>query len=527
MTPSLETVLRDLAALCAASDLPAWLVGGAARDLARGLAPADIDVAVAGDGLTLARAFADAHGAAFVPLDDERQTGRAVIPGPRPLTVDIATLRAPTIEGDLRLRDFTVNALALPLTDEQPSSTGRQLAPNIAWLSSAAARRSSLLDPTGGLADLEAGALRAAGPSSLSDDPVRVLRAGRLIATLGLRPVPELAEQLRAAVPGLAAVAAERIRDELLKLLDAPVAAPALRYLDECGALTRVLPELEPARACDQPRVHFLPVLAHMLETVAALDWLILKVEDSSEQGEESGERPAADPAASHFPIAVQTHPGLIAELPYADRLAALLGARRAGGHRRAALLKLAALLHDNAKPQTKQLYPDGSVSFYGHQELGAETAQRIMRRLRMSRADTAYVTLVIREHMRPGQLRTAEVITLRAVTRFFRDLGDAGPDVLLHELADHLATRGPQLNVEGWAAHLAWVGAMLTHYYTPPPVPPAPLLDGHGLMEALGIGPGPLVGRLLREIAEAQAAGEVKTREEALALARRLSNEA
>jgi poly(A) polymerase/tRNA nucleotidyltransferase (CCA-adding enzyme) len=499
MTPPFDSVLRDLAALCAARAVPAWLVGGAARDLARGLAPADLDIAVAGDGLALARAFADACGAAFVPLDRERQTGRAVIPGPRPLTVDIAALRAPSVEGDLRLRDFTVNALALPLT----TAVDDGLAPSLAWLASAAERRGATLDPAGGLADLAAGALRAAGPTSLTDDPLRVLRAGRLMATLGLRPAPGLADQLRAAAPGLSSVAAERLRDELLKLLDAPAAAPALRYLDGCGALTRLLPELEPARDCDQPRVHFLPVLAHMLETVAALDWLIGSV------------------GRGDLPVAVQTRPGLRRGLPYADRLAALLGERRAGGHRRAALLKLAALLHDNAKPQTKELHPDGSVSFHGHQELGAETAMRIARRLRLSRADCAYVGLVVREHMRPGQLRTADVITLRAVNRYFRDLGDAGPDVLLHELADHLATRGPRINAEGWEAHLAWVEAMLAHHYTPPPAPRAPLVDGHTLMAALGVGPGPLVGRLLREIAEAQEAGEVTTQEEALALAR------
>jgi poly(A) polymerase len=515
MTRSFESVLRELAALCAARSVPAWLVGGAARDLARGLAPADLDLAVAGDGLALARAFADACGAAFVPLDRERQTGRAVIPGPQPLTVDIAALRAPTIEGDLRLRDFTVNALALPLTDSRS-------APGTGWLSSDAGRRSALIDPAGGLADLEAGVLRAAGPSSLTDDPLRVLRAGRLMATLGLRPAPGLAEQLRSATPGLDHVAAERVRDELLKLLDAPAAAPALRYLDGCGALTRVLPELEPARGCEQPRVHFLPVLAHILETVAALDWLIMKLEAGAEQAK--GPASQLSPRPPDLPVAVRTRPELADRLPYGDRLAALLGERRAGGQRRAALLKLAALLHDNAKPQTKEIHGDGTVSFHGHQELGAQTALRIARRLRLSRGDSAYVALVVREHMRPGQLRTAEVITLRAVTRFFRDLGDAGPDVLLHELADHLATRGPQISPAGWTAHLAWVEAMLAHYYTPPPVPQAPLIDGHSLMAALQIGPGPLVGRLLREIAEAQAAGEVRTAEEALTLAQTLA---
>lgn len=515
MADDLNRTLADLAAFLGARGVAAWLVGGAARDLALGRLPADLDLAVAGDGFALARAYADARGAAFVALDKGRATGRTVIPGDPPRTLDLAALRGPTIADDLRLRDFTVNALALPLTP-QPSII---LHP------------SAFIDPTGGLADLRAGMLRACGPASLSDDPLRVLRAARLGASLGLRADPALAPMMRAAAPGLAAVAPERSRDELLKLLDAPAAAPWLRELDACGALTALIPELEPARGCEQPNVHFLPVLAHILETVAALDWLI----DCARRGARgvkqalpsgapvpAGETPRPPPPEA-LPVAVRAHPGLSPELPYAGRLAALMDERRAGGHRRAALLKLAALLHDVAKPETKRLHPDGKVSFYGHQELGADTALRVARRLRLSRQDAGYVALVVREHMRPGQLRTSDVLTERAVARLFRDLGDAGPDVLLHELADHLATRGPTLDPRGWGAHLAWVGALLAHHYEPAPERRAPLVDGHGLMEALGIGPGPALGALLREVAEAQAAGEVRTREEAIALARRV----
>jgi putative nucleotidyltransferase with HDIG domain len=506
MMDKVDIIIGDLTAFAAARGEALWLVGGAARDLARGQAAVDLDLAVAGDGFALARAYADARAAAFVPLDAGRATGRVVTRTEPPLTLDIAALRGPSIEEDLRRRDFTVNALALPLVsleaqgDLQPASF--------------ILHPSSLLDPTGGLADLRAGLLRACGPTSMRDDPLRVLRAARLCAGLGLHPEPGLAALLREAAPGLAGVAAERVRDELLRLLDAPAAAPWLRYLDACGALTVLFPELEPARACAQPRIHFLPVLAHSLEAVAALDWLILSIERSAQRA-----GPPA-PVLEELPIAVRSHPTLGVELPYTAELAALLGERRAGGHRRAALLKLAALLHDNAKPQTKAHNPDGSVSFHGHQTLGAEVAEQICRRLRLSRQDGSYVALVVREHMRPGQLRAAEVLTARAVARLFRDLGGAAPDVLLHELADHMATRGPHLSPEGWAAHLAWVGDLLSIAYAPAPERRTPLVNGHDLIAGLGLTPGPLVGMLLREIAEAQAAGEISTRAEALALA-------
>lgn len=513
MEPALAQLLADLGAFLRARGVAAWLVGGAARDLAMGRSPVDLDVAVAGDGHALARAYADATGAAFVALDAGRGTGRVVVRSAPPLTLDLAALRAPTLEADLRLRDFTVNALAINLPGD-----GEGLG--------------TPLDPTGGLADLRAGVLRACGPRSMADDPLRVLRAARLCATLGLRPEPGLAALLRAAAPGLAGVAGERSRDELLKLLDAPGAGPWLRYLDDCGALTALIPELEPARACTQPNVHFLPVLAHILETVTALDWLILSVKRKAQSVEQQDAiSPQALPAQpvwsgtkapyAVLPVAVQTHPELRSALPFAERLAPLLAERRAGGHSRAALLKLGALLHDVAKPQTKEVHPDGKVSFYEHQTIGAGVAARICKRLRLSRHDTAQVALIVREHMRPGQLRTSEVVTMRAVNRFFRDLGDAGPDVLLHELADHLATRGPAVDVEGWDQHLAWVEALLEVYYVPRPAPRPPLVDGNALMAALDLAPGPLVGALLREIEEAREAGEISTGDEALALAR------
>lgn len=491
---NLAQTLRDLAAFCAARGVAAWLVGGAARDLALGHTPYDLDVAVDADGVALARAFADQAGAAFVALDDERGTGRVVFTTlPERLIVDLVQLRAPTLEADLRLRDFTVNAMAHPLE--------------------ALGDASALHDPCGGLTDLAAGHLRPCSPTSLRDDPLRILRALRLAAKLDLRIAPDLDAALRMAAPLIANVAAERVRDELLRLLALPHATPWLHYMDAIGVLTRIIPELEPARACAQPSVHFLPVLAHTLETVTAVEWLLGGIFAT----------PNA-PAAVTQPVAVQTHPDLTRALPYTARLRDHLAAPVNGWPSRATLLKLAALLHDNAKPQTRQIKTDGGISFYGHQQIGAAVAVQIGRRLRLSRAATEYIALVVREHMRPGQLRTAEQVTLRAIVRFFRDTAGAGPDVLVHELADHLATRGPQLDPAAWAAHLDWVGALLDVQWGQLPERTAPLIDGHDLMKALGIGPGKRVGELLREIHEAQAAGEISTRDDALALARRLN---
>ena len=521
-------VIGDLTTFLATRSVRAWLVGGGPRDLLLGRALGDLDLAVDGDGVALARAYADACGGSFVALDSERGTGRVVITTAEgaPLIIDLVQLRAATIEADLALRDVTINGMALPLMDGgrwmvdgfSHDDTGRDVT-----IPSTVHRPPSLIDPLGGYADLLAGRLRACGPTSMADDPLRILRVVRMAATLGFQIDHSLDRALRAAAVGIAQVAAERVRDELLKLLDTPVAAGWLRYLDAIGVLTRIFPELEPARACDQPRVHFLPVLAHSLETVAALDWLI----DNGRWTVDSKDLP---PSIVHrppsLPVAVQIHPELSRMLPYAEQIAAGLNERR-GGVRRAVLLKLAALLHDNAKPQTKVRHPDGSVTFYGHQEQGAVVAMEIAQRLRLGRIDVAYVGAVVHEHMRPGQIRASGQLTRRAVVRLFRDAGDAGADVLLHELADHLATRGPHIDPIGWQAHLAWVELVLTTHYMRPTPPPEPLLRGDALMAELGIGPGPQLGAILREIAEAYASGEIIDREGALALARQLLAEA
>jgi poly(A) polymerase/tRNA nucleotidyltransferase (CCA-adding enzyme) len=381
------------------------------------------------------------------------------------------------------------------------------------------------IDPCGGLADIAARVLRPCGSTSLRDDPLRVLRALRLGAAPGFAIAPELDSALRNHAALLIQVAPERVRDELLKLLAVPQAAPWLRYMDDIGLLTRIFPELEPARTCEQPIVHFLPVLAHSLEAVACVEWLLAPLLN---QQQAAPDPPHMLPpgAQSPIPAAVQTHPDLPRILPYSKQFQAHVAETLSGGHPRHAYLKLATLLHDNAKPQTKQPKAEGGVSFYGHQSQGAEIAADIAQRLRLGRQGGQYVALVIREHMRPGQLRGDANVTPRAVVRFFRDTDSAGPDVLLHSLADHMATRGPYIDQRDWRDHIAWTGNMLDAHWGAPPERTRPLLNGHDLMAALGIEPGKLVGDLLREVHEAQAAGEIDSRDEALALARRLTNE-
>jgi putative nucleotidyltransferase with HDIG domain len=544
LPPSHESLLTPLAAFLKTEDASGWLVGGAVRDLLRGHPGADLDVAVDGAALDLARRFADLTGGAWVPLDEATNTARVVwTTQAGPFVLDLVRLRAPTIEDDLRLRDFTINALALPL---DRCDRGRF-------------ESDALLDPTGGFADLMTHrVIRLAGPYAFFDDPLRTLRAVRLGAQLGFTIDSATDQALRQDAPRIAHVAQERVRDELIKLLSLPRVAPWLGYMDETRLLTAIIPELEASRDCDQPVQHFLPVLDHLLESVAAWEWLYGRITAQARGAHESLSDPhesLSDPheslVTSHessrdaheslrdaheslrgdsrpfaLPAALRAFPDLQVHVSDPGAIVERMRHELATGVQRYAIFKFAVLLHDLAKPQTKAIR-DGRVTFYDHQTVGAEMAGAIARRLRLGRESTHYLQLIIREHMRPGQLRALGAdLTRRAVFKLLRDVGESFPDVLLHGLVDHLAARGPYLSLPDWQYHLAWVNVLLGEEWRKEPARAARLVSGTDLIETLELEPGPLVGKLLAAIDEAQFAGEVRTREAALALAEQIVRE-
>lgn len=460
-----------------------WMVGGAVRDVMLGRRLHDVDFAVDGNGLAVARVVADALRGAFYPLDAERGVGRIVLAREgENLTLDFARLRGPDIYADLVGRDFTINAIAVPLAAPE-----------------------TCLDPLRGTMDLRARIVRMCSPTALADDPIRGVRAVRLAAQLGFKIDKDTRAAIRSQANALVHVSPERQRDEFIRCLGGPQPAAAVRALDALGLLPHLIPELQPLKGLAQSPPHTLDAWEHTLAVVTRLEDVIHVL----------GPVHDVDAASDLILGLVSVQLGRY-RLPLSEHLQQPL----AGDRPVRWTLMLAALLHDAAKPQTRSVDPDGRIRFLGHEGLSAELVVGVMTRLRFSNEEIKRAQTIVANHMRPRQLTREGTPSARAIYRFFRDTGAAGVDIILLSLADYLGKFGsgppPQ---DEWAHHLAGCARMLQAYYEKreTAVAPPALITGDDLMRELGLAPGPLLGQLLEAVREAQAAGEIADRESAL----------
>jgi putative nucleotidyltransferase with HDIG domain len=452
-----------------------WLVGGAIRD--RVLAAAgvdvtphrDLDLIVDGDVRAAAKALARAARGPAFELSDAFGAWR-VIAHDRSWQADLTPLRGGSLDADLSLRDFTVNAIAEPLEGGDP------------------------VDPFGGLEDLAARRLRPVGPSSFADDPLRVLRLARLACELGLHADEEAIAAAREHAAGLADIAQERVFGELKRIITADAAVAGLQLAERAGALAVVLPELTDLHGVEQTVYHHRDAHGHTLEVLErAID---IDRDPVAALGPEHGPRVRA-----------------VLDEPLADELT------RSGG------LRLGALLHDIAKARTAVPSPKGGFGFPGHDREGAVMVREILTRLRASEHLKRHVADLTRHHLRAGFLVHRRVggepLSRRDVFEYLKATGDVCVDVTLLSLADRLATRGRK-HGEAIAKHEEVIGDLLGpaldwHEHGPPP----PLVRGDELARELGRPEGPWLGEMLDEIAAARYAGEIATREDAIRYAR------
>ncbi|HNW45413.1 MAG TPA: HD domain-containing protein [Elusimicrobiales bacterium] len=474
----------------------AYLVGGALRDAVLKKPFRDIDLAVppSPDFAARTQRLARALGASAFPLDEENQVYRLVNRKPPFFQLDIAPFQGGTLEADLRRRDFTINAMALKL------EPGTRLVRNAATGAfTLRPERAKIIDLCGGLKDAAARIIRPSAPDVFREDPLRLLRALRIAAGLKFAIKPADLKAIKAQAGLINNSAPERVREEIMRLLESPESHKWLALLHTAGLLCAVFPELAAQETCAVVYYGKGGVLKHTLRVVERMD---------------------------HFCA------NLPAYLPDHKKLKELLPEPRT--------LKLAALLHDVAKPP-KAAMVKGRLRFFGHEECGAAMTEAIMERLRFSREDIRLVSKIIGTHLRPGNLASNDFISDRAMFRFFRTMGEHTIPLLALSWADHSSYVS--------MAQLKKMRAKLGD--APAPVPPgglpynspkktlrfmqtlhllfrvyvkknpnlqaARLIDGKDVIKTLKIPESPRVGEILERMRLLQFEGKVKNRAQAL----------
>ena len=483
--PSLSTsrlpgLVSTLAEFFASRQVSAYLVGGVLRDALLDRVTEDVDLAVAGDTRAVGTELSDLLGGRSILLDEARDIVRVVMPGSgRGPVIDLSPL-PDNIHADLSRRDFTIDAMAVPISEVRPE-----------------VEQVPLIDPHHGVRDLNARVIRALSPSVFTADGARLMRAPRLAAELGFSIAGETARAIRRHARLVLTVAPERVRNELLRLLARPSATSSLRLLDDLGLLCLIIPELAEARGVTQPREHHWDVFDHCIETAGQVERLI--------PGTPSSEVP----------------PFVTDAIPRFKGLDEHFAREASDGHNRLTTLKLAGLLHDIAKPATRTVESSGRIRFLGHPDQGAQMSAQIMARLRFSRRSIDLVSSMVEQHLRPSQMsQDGELPSKRAVYRYYRDAGDAAIDTLYLNMADYLAARGPLLRKREWADHCRTIEHILRGDLEPKSDEgPPKLIDGHDLLKTFSLTPGPIIGLILEQVREAQAGGDITSRDGAIEL--------
>lgn len=467
MTDIIENILQNW--FSALDDIDSmYLVGGVVRDSIMGRPVNDIDI-VCKNAKDVARHIASSANAIVVPFEKKANEPcyRVIDRMDKDNFIDLSPIHQDGIEEDLHRRDFTVNAMAIRVN--------------------ARGKLQEIVDPLGGTADLKEKIIRVASSAAFENDPLRMLRAYRFASEFGFtlsratdRLIVQQAELMKT-IPG------ERIHAELLKVFSNPDTLKYIRLMDESGLLSVLFPEIEPMKGCNQNAYHHKDVWEHSMLVLGHLEKLLESL---------------ADEFKSH-----------------AHEIRKNLQAN----HRKA-LLKFTALFHDIGKPSTKNVKSEnGGITFYGHHIVGKEMMVDIAQRLRMSVRDREFVRVLLEEHLHVW-IFTAPEVKKSTKMRLIRKMGDDIVPLLLLGIADKQSTLGPASSLSERGRQIDGMKQYVIRYYEKikNDIAQRDIINGRDLI-AVGIPPGPRMGKILNRIKELRDDGNIKTKQEALDKAKTL----
>ena len=436
-------LIRQLCAFAEKRGIQLYLVGGSVRDRLLNRSVADLDFALPDDAIAFARAFAAEIGEAFVKLEEQPPTARIVIRETR-LILDFAGFRAETLEGDLRLRDLTINAMALNFSSLLTKP------------------RTNLIDPCSGFSDLQKLTLRFPSERVVIDDPLRLLRVYRFSAQLGFEISEATINLIRRHSNRLPQVSPERIRDELIKILNLKDATTYLRRMDKTRLLSQIIPEIEKMRESYQNALD---------RRLGALEMFEIKP----------------------IPDTLQ---------PYRPQIEAYLHEQLTHDLCRQQLLKLALLLHNS----------------------GTETAVQTTTRLRLGRKAAQLMRCLVENRLYlMDKIDVNGQIARQLMTRFLRRAGDNWLGILLISYANIRSAGKGMRQTNASPIVEAALKQIADFYYHEigPIMERGRLITGDDILRTFERLPGVKIGRILQHIEDLQFEGEIRTPEEALNAAR------
>jgi len=430
----------------------AWFVGGCLRDLFLKMQVKDVDVVVSGRAKMLAEKFAEINGGSFVVLDEVNRIYRIVL---KDKTYDFSQIQGKNILEDLSRRDFTINSIALP--------------------ADSVLSKQNIIDPFDGYGDLKNKVIRCVKEKNFKDDPLRVLRAFRFSGQLNFRIENNTKKSIKKYSGKLISVSPERIRNELILILDLINSRDILYEAYKYGLLRDMLPELVSTRNTARCYYPGIGLLGHSFETVGRLEKF-------------------------YSDCFIKMFPG------YASEIKSHLEGDISGAIKRKSLLKFAALLHDVGKPASAKKI-EGRLRFFAHEDIGSKIIADICRRLKFSNSETKYLQQMTKHHMRLGNLTSAEKLTDKAAWRYFRDLGEDAIDLIVLSVADAYTYPRSALR----SKHKDMANQLFKKLFCQKKtIAPKKFLDGNEVMKILKIKPGPTVGEILEKLEEAQVTKKV-----------------
>ena len=445
-----------------------YVVGGLVRDYfvaefnKQKIKTCDRDIAIKG-AEAFAKNLAAEFDATFITLDDINKIYRVVLPD-KENYIDISELRGNTIEEDLQERDFSINAIAFDLSNDE------------------------FIDFTGGIKDIQDKILRAIKENNFIDDPLRILRAFRFMATLGFEFDDNLIQIINNNKFLLCLPAKERVQDEIMKLFGGKYASKALLKMYETGVLELIFPCVSEMAKVPANTHHHLDLIHHVIETVRQIE---IEYENTDENSE------------------VKQH----------------LDSVDFGGYPRINHIKLAGFLHDIGKFSTWTIEAGGRHRFIKHDIVGAELVVPLLKKLKFSNKQIEYVQEMIRQHIYPSNVVSVPTIDNKILMRYVRKMEDNAIDNIILAKADRLSAQGPAVTKAMTENNIIGLNHLLNFYLkVKPTLKPLPkLLDGNEIMEITGLNQSPKLGEIIEQLHEAQLNQEVNTRYEAVEFVKNL----